>query len=78
MQCNMGKTDRALRLGAAAGLAGLILSGRVRGLGALALGTAAAVFAGTSATGYCPAYEPLGVDTRSADERAADRAEAEA
>lgn len=73
MHCNMGKTDRALRLGAAAGIAGLILSGRVRGAGALLLGTAAAVFAGTSATGYCPAYEPLGVDTRSPEERAADR-----
>lgn len=58
MKQNMGTADRLLRL-----FAGLLLT-RVRGPlrpPALAL---AGVMLGTSATGVCPAYKPLGIDTR--------------
>ena len=64
MKCNMGSLDRTIRIVVALIIAGLILSGRVGGAGAVILGVLAAVFRGTSLVRFCPLYVPFKIDTR--------------
>ena len=63
MTLNMGRTDRTLRLVAAAVLGALVLfvtDGALDGV----LGVVAVVLIVTSFVGTCPAYLPFGIDTR--------------
>ena len=63
MKKNMGRIDRSLRL--------LVAAGAVAGSGVLGFSTAggivllvvAAVMVATAASGYCPLYQLLGVNT---------------
>lgn len=62
MTANMGRTDRSIRLVAAAVLIALILfvtSGWLDWV----LGVVAAVFIVTSFVRWCPAYVPFGINT---------------
>lgn len=61
---NVGTADRALRLAGAALATALLATRTVRGPAALALALAAASLATSGVTGRCPAYVPLGIDTR--------------
>jgi hypothetical protein len=64
MQRNVGKMDRALRVLLAAGaVAASGVVGFSSGWGIVLL-VVAAVMAGTAASGYCPLYSLLGVNTR--------------
>lgn len=65
MTLNMGRTDRTLRLGAAAVLLLLVLF-VTEGALDWALGGIALVLAATSFVGTCPAYLPFGFSTRKA------------
>lgn len=62
MTRNMGRTDRTLRLAAAAILALLVLFVTDGALDWV-LGLVAVVLAVTSAVGTCPAYLPFGIRT---------------
>ena len=63
MKINMGRTDRTLRLAAAAVLTALVLFVTDGALDWV-LGLVAVVLIGTSVVGTCPAYLPFGIDTR--------------
>ena len=63
MTLNMGRTDRTLRLVAAAVLVALVLSVTDGALDWV-LGLVAVVLFATSFVGTCPAYLPFGIDTR--------------
>lgn len=63
MTLNMGRTDRTLRLVAAAVLVLLVLF-VTRGVLDWVLGIVAVVLVATSFVGTCPAYLPFGIDTR--------------
>ncbi|MEM6325955.1 MAG: DUF2892 domain-containing protein [Bacteroidota bacterium] len=63
MTLNMGRTDRTVRLGAAAVLLVLVLF-VTSGVTSWILGGVAVVLAATSAVGTCPAYLPFGLSTR--------------
>jgi hypothetical protein len=64
MRKTVGKTDRALRVLLAAGaVAASAVVGFSNGWGIVLL-VVAAVMAGTAASGYCPLYSLLGVNTR--------------
>ncbi|WP_345163776.1 DUF2892 domain-containing protein [Nibribacter koreensis] len=60
---NMGSTDRMIRSILAVGALGLIASKKVTGGTAVALGALATMFALTSSSGHCPAYDVAGIDT---------------
>ena len=70
MHKTVGNTDRALR--------GVLAVGAVVGSGVLGFSSAwgivllavAAIMAATGASGYCPLYSLLGIDTRGAKEEA--------
>lgn len=64
MRKNMGAADRWIRLLIAVTIAGLYATGVISGTVAVVLLVLAAVFAATSASGFCPLYAPLGVSTR--------------
>jgi len=63
MQQNMGNVDRAVRglLAVTAGALGT--ANKDKPIGKVFLGLAG-LLGVTSATGYCPAYGPMGIDTR--------------
>ena len=63
MKKNMGSIDRALRIGAALVVIGLMVSGIISGTLAIVLGVVSAVFLLTSLAGICPLYSLLGVAT---------------
>ena len=63
MTLNMGRTDRTLRLVAAAVLVALVLFVTDGALDWV-LGVVAVVLVVTSFVGTCPAYLPFGIDTR--------------
>ena len=63
MKINMGKADRVIRSSVAAGVAALILNGRLKGTPAVALGGLATVFLLTSSVGHCPVYAATGLNT---------------
>lgn len=69
---NMGRLDRALRFGAGVTLilVGLLALGGWKGDAAgLAVVALALVPLATSITGFCPAYVPFGISTRSGTPR---------
>jgi hypothetical protein len=63
MDQNVGRTDRYTRIatGAAVLGTGVTTGGPVRSLAAVGVG---GTMLATGATGYCPAYDLVGVDTR--------------
>jgi hypothetical protein len=63
MITNMGRTDRTLRLAAAAVLTAIVLF-VTDGVLDWALAFVAVVLIATSFVGTCPAYLPFGIDTR--------------
>ncbi len=60
---NMGTLDRTVRVGMAAVIAVLYLTGNLSGLAAMVLGILAVVFVATSLVGTCPLYLPFGLST---------------
>lgn len=69
MRKNMGTVDRGLRLVLALLVGVLYFTGMISGTVALVLGVVAVVFLLTSLVGTCPAYLPVGIDTRSKAEK---------
>lgn len=65
MRPNMGTVDRILRLVLALTVGVLFWQKAISGTVAIVLGLIAVVFLLTSLVGTCPAYLPLGIDTRS-------------
>jgi hypothetical protein len=63
MSKNMGSVDRTLRLLAAAGIVALYVTQQITGAIAVLLGMVAVLFVGTSISGYCPLYVPMGLST---------------
>lgn len=63
MKKNMGTIDRIIRLGLAAVVAVLYLTGQITGTAAIVLGIIALVFIITSLVGFCPLYVPLKLST---------------
>jgi hypothetical protein len=61
---NCGTTDRIARVVIAALIGAGYLLGYLKGTLAIVLGVSGVVLLVTSAAGYCPLYEPLGMDTR--------------
>lgn len=63
MRQNVGRMDRRARIATGAALvgAGIVSRGPVRSAAALGVG---GTMLATGATGYCPAYELVDVDTR--------------
>ena len=68
MKKNMGTFDRIARTAVAAGIAGFIFGGLLKGTAAVILGVLAVVFLVTSAVGICPLYSLLGFRTRRGEE----------
>ncbi|MDQ2053415.1 MULTISPECIES: DUF2892 domain-containing protein [Halobellus] len=66
MEQNVGRMDRRARIAAGATLLGAALTTRGPVRRAAALGAGGTMLA-TGATGYCPAYDVAGVDTREND-----------
>jgi len=64
MKLNMGTIDRIIRLIAVVIIAALYLSGQLSGLAAIILGIVAVALLVTSVIGWCPAYAPFGLSTR--------------
>ncbi len=64
MKANMGMADRAIRTLIALVIAVLYFTGKISGTLALVLGVFAVVFLLTSFVSHCPAYVPLGINTR--------------
>jgi len=67
MKTNIGTVDRSVRAVIALVIGGLYFTGMVTGTGAIVLAVVAVIFTLTSAAGSCPAYMPLGLDTRKGD-----------
>jgi len=61
----MGTVDRVLRIALALIVGVLYWKGAISGNVAIVLGIIAVVFLLTGFVGTCPAYLPLGIDTRS-------------
>lgn len=64
MKKNMGTIDKAVRIAAAAGIAGLYFGGLISGLMATILLILAGIFIVTSFMSFCPLYLPFGISTR--------------
>lgn len=64
MKTNMGRTDRVLRLIAAAVIAVLLIAEVIKGTLAVVLAILALVFVITTFLGFCPAYVPFGLSTK--------------
>ena len=69
MKKNLGRTDRMVRLAAAAVVAVLYFAGVVEGTLALILGVVGLAMLFTAATGFCSLYVPFGIDTRKCSKR---------
>jgi len=63
MKGNMGTVDRMIRAVLAIAFAIFIITGVIKGIGAIILGVFAFVFALTSILGFCPIYRLLGIHT---------------
>lgn len=61
---NMGTIDRVIRIVLALLVVVLYLMGQMSGLAAIVLGIIAVIFLATSAVGYCPLYQLLGISTK--------------
>ncbi len=64
MKPNMGTVDRAIRILAAIGIAGLYFANLISGTTAIILLVLAGVFIITSFISFCPLYLPFGISTR--------------
>lgn len=64
MAKNMGRSDRILRLAAAAVIAALLIGGALKGTLAIILALLAAILVITTFVGFCPLYVPLGLSTK--------------
>lgn len=64
MKPNMGTVDRAIRILAAIGIAGLYFANLISGTTAIILLVLAGVFILTSFMSFCPLYLPFGISTR--------------
>jgi len=64
MTPNMSNLDRSLRIGFAALLGFLYLSGTVSGFPGIVLMVVALVFVATSVISFCPLYKLAGFNTR--------------
>lgn len=64
MKKNMGTVDRAVRIVLAIVVAVLYFTNMISGTAAIILGIIAIVFLLTSFVGVCPAYLPLGLNTK--------------
>lgn len=67
MQKNMGGADRGIRAVIGIVIGGLYFTGMISGTVAVVLAIVGVIFILTSASGSCPAYVPLGLDTRNRD-----------
>ncbi len=67
MQKNMGGADRGIRSVIGIVIGGLYFTGMISGTVAVVLAIVGVIFNLTSAAGSCPAYVPLGLDTRNRD-----------
>lgn len=65
----MGTVDRTVRLIAVAIIAALYFTGQISGTAAIVLGIIAVAFLLTSLIGWCPAYIPLKLSTKKADQQ---------
>jgi uncharacterized membrane protein YkgB len=65
MTKNMGSADRLIRTIIAVGVAVLYFTGVISGTLAIILGIVAVAFLVTSFVGWCPAYLPFGLSTKS-------------
>jgi hypothetical protein len=65
MTRNMGNLDRGIRLLIALAVAVLYFTHMISGTLAIILGIVAIAFFATSLIGWCPAYLPFGLSTRS-------------
>lgn len=63
MKKNMGGLDKGLRVGVAAVIGLLLVTGNITGTLATLLAIVAVVMVGTSAIGFCPLYPLLGIST---------------
>ena len=68
MKKNMGMIDRVVRTVIALVVAVLYFTDQITGTAAIILGIIAIVFLLTSLVGSCPAYLPLGLSTKKAEE----------
>lgn len=64
MKKNMGAADRVIRFILALVIAILYFTDRISGAAAVILGIVALAFLVTSLAGSCPAYTPLGINTK--------------
>jgi hypothetical protein len=69
MKRNLGQTDRALRLVAAAVIAIKYFNGSITGPWTATLLLLAAVFVVTAILGFCPLYLPFKIDTSEAEKK---------
>ena len=70
MKCNVGDTDRGIRIAVGAGALTLAFSGRLGWFGsAIAFALATSEFV-TATTRYCPLNEKLGINTCQGDQAA--------
>jgi hypothetical protein len=65
MKKNMGAVDRVIRTVIAIALVALIATGRIAETWAVVADIVAAAFLLTSAVGFCPAYWPFNISSRS-------------
>lgn len=66
MTKNMGRIDRGIRITLALLVGVLYFTGAIGGTLAIVLGLFAVIFVATSAIGWCPAYLPFGLSSRTA------------
>lgn len=64
MTRNMGSADRTFRILVALLVGYLYYTGRITGTLGIVLCVVAVVFVLTSFIGWCPLYQPLGINTR--------------
>ncbi len=63
MRCNVGGTERPIRLTVGIFLLGLAFFGGLPELGMWGLGVVGAIMLGTGVVGYCPAWTLFGINT---------------
>lgn len=63
LERNIGVTDRIVRTTLAAGFIAVYASGKVKGVLGIGLMMISGIFLVTSAVGYCPAYQAVGIDS---------------
>ncbi len=64
LQKNMGKADRIIRPALALGVISAYAAGKIKGKTAVGLLVLSGIFLATSAVGWCPAYQAVGISTK--------------